>query len=106
MGSSNEHIVMLPMVAHGHLIPFLELARKIHQRTRFNITIATTPLNIQYLRSTTIYKDSSPTTEVDSSGIHLVELIPFGSVVDQSKLPNTDLNAENWHWIKWERFLA
>ncbi|XP_022719857.1 UDP-glycosyltransferase 92A1-like [Durio zibethinus] len=94
MGSSSEHIVMLPMMAQGHLIPFLALARKIHQLTRFNITIATTPLNIQYLRSS-IYEDSSPTIETDSSGIHLAELLPFGSVVDQSKPSNTDLNAEN-----------
>ncbi|GLT36299.1 hypothetical protein SLA2020_106870 [Shorea laevis] len=50
--SSNEHIVMLPMMAHGHLIPFLSLAREIHRRKGFTVTIASTPLNIQYLRST------------------------------------------------------
>ncbi|KAK6289490.1 hypothetical protein POUND7_001031 [Theobroma cacao] len=92
LGSSSEHIVMLPMMAQGHLIPFLALARKIHQRTGFNITIASTPLNIQYLRST-FYKDSTPATEC--SGIHLAELIPFGRIVDQSKLPIPDRNAEN-----------
>ncbi|KAL7180814.1 hypothetical protein ACSBR1_039802 [Camellia fascicularis] len=45
-----EHIVMLPFMAHGHLIPFLALATQIHQTTGFTITIATTPLNIHYLR--------------------------------------------------------
>ncbi|PQM35530.1 UDP-glycosyltransferase 92A1 [Prunus yedoensis var. nudiflora] len=44
-----EHIVMLPFMAQGHLIPFLALARKIQQRTGFAITIASTTLNIQYL---------------------------------------------------------
>ncbi|KAK7385858.1 hypothetical protein VNO78_31782 [Psophocarpus tetragonolobus] len=47
----NGHIVMVPFMAQGHIIPFLALARQIQQRTSFTITIATTPLNIQYLRS-------------------------------------------------------
>lgn len=42
---------MLPYMAHGHLIPFLSLARKLQERTRFTVTIATTPLNLRYIRS-------------------------------------------------------
>ncbi|XVF41490.1 hypothetical protein PTKIN_Ptkin01aG0283700 [Pterospermum kingtungense] len=57
---------MLPLMAHGHLIPFLELARKIHQRKCFTITIATTPLNIKYLHSTT--------TNHYESSIYIAEL--------------------------------
>ncbi|CAN1184637.1 Crocetin glucosyltransferase 3 [Linum perenne] len=46
------HILMLPVTAHGHLIPFLALARQIlRRRPSLTITIATTPLNINYLRS-------------------------------------------------------
>ncbi|KAI6693816.1 hypothetical protein NL676_021526 [Syzygium grande] len=43
---------MLPLMAHGHLIPFLSLARCIRRQTPFVVTLATTPLNLRYLRST------------------------------------------------------
>ncbi|KAL0432975.1 UNVERIFIED_CONTAM: Crocetin glucosyltransferase 3 [Sesamum latifolium] len=82
MGSSKEeHIVMLPFMAQGHLIPFLALANQIHGRYGFKITIATTPLNLRYL-STTISKNST------SSQIHLFEL-PFNSC-DHGLPPNTE----------------
>lgn len=45
------HVVLLPFMAHGHLIPFLALARKFQESTRFTVTIATTPLNLRYIRS-------------------------------------------------------
>ncbi|XWS09312.1 hypothetical protein CRYUN_Cryun40dG0074700 [Craigia yunnanensis] len=77
---------MLPLMAQGHLILFLALARQIHHRTGFNITIANTPLNIQYLRSTLHQENST------SSGICLAEL-PFNSA-DHGLLPNTE-NTEN-----------
>ncbi|XP_019166176.1 PREDICTED: UDP-glycosyltransferase 92A1-like isoform X2 [Ipomoea nil] len=53
MGGSEcaEHIVMLPFMAHGHMIPFLGLAKQIKQTTAFKLTIVTTPLNVQYLTS-------------------------------------------------------
>ncbi|XVF65541.1 hypothetical protein PTKIN_Ptkin09bG0257400 [Pterospermum kingtungense] len=81
-------IVMLPFMAHGHLIPFLALARQIHHRTGFNITIANTPLNIQYLRST-LHQQKYSTS---SSGIRLVEL-PFNSA-NHGLQPNIE-NTEN-----------
>ncbi|XVF65539.1 hypothetical protein PTKIN_Ptkin09bG0257200 [Pterospermum kingtungense] len=85
MGSDgNIDIVMLPLMAHGHLIPFLALARQIHSRTGFNITIANTPLNIQYLRST-LQQHPTP-------GIRLAEL-QFNSA-DHGLPPNTE-NTEN-----------
>ncbi len=84
MGSkSHEHIVMLPFLAQGHLIPFLALARQIHQRTGFTITIANTPLNINNLRTT---------ISSDSNYIRLAEL-PFCST-DHGLPPNTE-NSEN-----------
>ncbi|KAJ7957334.1 Glycosyltransferase [Quillaja saponaria] len=79
---ADQHIVMLPFMAHGHLIPFLALARQIQEKSDFKITIANTPLNIQYLRST-ISKTST------NSNIHLAEL-SFCST--QHGLP---LNTEN-----------
>ncbi|KAK2975532.1 hypothetical protein RJ640_000982 [Escallonia rubra] len=86
MGSPRKHVVMLPFMAQGHLIPFLALARRIQQRTGFTITIANTPLNIQYLTST-IAKDSSKTSPSESE-IRLVAL-PFNSV-DHGLPPNTE----------------
>ncbi|XVE81090.1 hypothetical protein DITRI_Ditri15bG0035400 [Diplodiscus trichospermus] len=84
--ASDDHtdIVMLPFMAHGHLIPFLALAGQIHHRTGFNITIANTPLNIQYLRSTL---HQHPTSE-----IRLAEL-QFNSA--DHGLPLNTENTEN-----------
>ncbi|XP_052206136.1 UDP-glycosyltransferase 92A1-like [Diospyros lotus] len=55
-GSQQEHILMLPFMAQGHLIPFLQLARQIHHASGFTITIASTSLNVAYL-SSVIAKD-------------------------------------------------
>ncbi|KAL8026627.1 hypothetical protein ABFX02_14G040900 [Erythranthe guttata] len=63
-----QHIVMLPFMAQGHLIPFLALANQIHRRFGFTITIATTPLNVRHLAAA-VAKNPTP-----SSGIHLFEL--------------------------------
>ncbi|KAL7001463.1 hypothetical protein U1Q18_002615 [Sarracenia purpurea var. burkii] len=63
MGDSHEHIVMLPLMAQGHLIPFLALARQIHQRTNFTITIATTPINADQLRSAILQHGLPPNSE-------------------------------------------
>ncbi|KAK4387966.1 UDP-glycosyltransferase 92A1 [Sesamum angolense] len=76
-----EHIVMLPFMAQGHLIPFLALANQIQGRYGFKITIATTPLNLRYLKAA-ISKNSN------STQIHLFEL-PFNSC-DHGLPPNTE----------------
>lgn len=78
MGNPQEHIVMLPYLAQGHIIPFLELAKKIQERTNFTITLVNTPLNIQKLKS----------TQSTTSKIHLVSL-PFNSS-DHNLPPNTE----------------
>ncbi|XP_039001914.1 UDP-glycosyltransferase 92A1-like [Hibiscus syriacus] len=74
-------IVMLPFMAHGHLIPFLALANQIHHLTGFNIAIANTPLNIHYL-----HQQNSP------PWIHLLEL-PFNGA-DHGLPPGTE-HTEN-----------
>ncbi|PPD78273.1 hypothetical protein GOBAR_DD24794 [Gossypium barbadense] len=86
MGSQQIDIVMLPFMAHGHLIPFLSLATQIHHRTGFNIAIANTPLNIQYLRSTFLQHQNPP------PWIHIFEL-PFNSA--GHGLPPNSENTEN-----------
>ncbi|KAK9932700.1 hypothetical protein M0R45_019925 [Rubus argutus] len=86
MGFDEEHIVMLPFLAQGHLIPFLALANQIQHRTGFKITIATTPLNAQYLRSAISSSGQS------DNNIHLAQL-PFPSQ-DYGLPPNTE-STEN-----------
>lgn len=90
------HIVMTPFMAHGHLIPFLALARKIQETaTTFKITIATTPLNIQHLKSAISNTFSSSNNDIS---INLAEL-PFNhsqyglppNVENTEKLPLTDI---------------
>ncbi|XP_050234311.1 UDP-glycosyltransferase 92A1-like [Mercurialis annua] len=85
----NHHIVMLPFMAHGHLIPFLALATQIYQKTGFKITIANTPLNIQYIRSTI----NSTHNEDKPTNFNLVEL-PFSAAAEYGLPPNTE-NSEN-----------
>ena len=95
MGSQNEHIVMLPFMAQGHIVPFLALANQIQHRTGFTITIANTPLNIQYLK-TTISKTSNDSFQ---PSIRLAEL-PFCSS-DHGLPPNT----ENTDSLSLEQFV-
>ncbi|KAM1142826.1 hypothetical protein ACFX2I_031717 [Malus domestica] len=82
MGFEREHIVMLPFMAQGHIIPFLALAKQIQELTNFTITIATTPLNIKSLQSTI------STASSNHNNIHLAEL-PFCSS-DHDLPPNTE----------------
>lgn len=78
MGNTEEHIIMLPFLAQGHIIPFLELAKNIQERTEFSITLVNTPLNIKNLKL----------TQSNTSKIHLVSL-PFNSS-DHDLPPNTE----------------
>ncbi|KAJ0699741.1 putative UDP-glucuronosyl/UDP-glucosyltransferase, UDP-glycosyltransferase family [Helianthus annuus] len=76
----SKHIIMLPFMAQGHLIPFLELAHKIlDHNPNFTITIANTPLNINYLGSAIANRPSR---------IHLKSL-PFNSS-DHGLPPNSE----------------
>ncbi|KAL3835040.1 hypothetical protein ACJIZ3_009776 [Penstemon smallii] len=70
MGEKTEHhIVMLPLMAQGHLIPFLALANQIHQKFGFRITIASTPLNIQYLTSAIAKHSTIPHRQIHLFGL-------------------------------------
>ncbi|KAM7252004.1 hypothetical protein ACFE04_023887 [Oxalis oulophora] len=87
MASNKEHIVMLPFMAHGHLIPFLELARKIHHTSGYTITIACTPLNITYLRSTMAGDHRNADNTINLAELHFCSS-------DHGLPPNTE-NTEN-----------
>lgn len=80
--SGGEYVVMLPFMAHGHLIPFLALANQIHRSTTFTVFIATTKLNVHYLRSAVS----------SASDVRFVEL-PFSGA--DHGLPSNAENTEN-----------
>nr|XP_027120119.1 UDP-glycosyltransferase 92A1-like [Coffea arabica] len=82
MTGLKEYMVMIPFMAHGHLIPFLDLAKKIQQRTGFAITLVSTPLNVKYLENT-ISKDSSQESQINLESLH------FNSV-EHGLPPNTE----------------
>ncbi|KAK1267609.1 Crocetin glucosyltransferase 3 [Acorus gramineus] len=46
-----EHVLLFPFMAQGHIIPFVELAKLIHHRRRCTITVVSTPSNIRALTS-------------------------------------------------------
>ncbi|MED6168333.1 hypothetical protein PIB30_010663 [Stylosanthes scabra] len=91
--NNKGHIVMLPFMAHGHLNPFLALAKQILKTTtnNFKITIATTPLNIQYLKSS-IIANQEQQQQQNLLELHLAEL-PFNCV--QHDLPPNIESTEN-----------
>ncbi|GAB2242571.1 hypothetical protein Droror1_Dr00019346 [Drosera rotundifolia] len=90
--SKEEHILMLPFPAMGHLNPFLEFAKRLIQITGFTITITilNTPINIHYLRSKLASdQGSSSSRSADvHNAIRFVEL-PFCSS-DHGLPPNVE----------------
>ncbi|KAM7526816.1 hypothetical protein LguiA_016718 [Lonicera macranthoides] len=62
----NTSMVMLPWLAHGHISPFLELAKKLTHRN-FIIYLCSTPINLNSIKNTVIDQNYS-------SSIQLVEL--------------------------------
>ena len=78
MAEGRENIVMLPMMAQGHIIPFLALALHLEKKKGYTITFISTPHNIKKLRS------AIPPT----SSIRLLE-IPFSSS-DHGFPPDTE----------------
>lgn len=71
-------ILMLPWLAHGHISPYLELAKKLSQKN-FHIYFCSTPINLQSI--------SRNIEENFSSSIHFIKL----------QLPNTfpELHPQN-----------
>ncbi|KAK6136142.1 hypothetical protein DH2020_030115 [Rehmannia glutinosa] len=69
MGSSGEEkfkVFMFPWLAHGHISPFLELAKNLSHRN-FDVYICSTPVNLKSIKNKII-------TEKYSIFMHLVEL--------------------------------
>ena len=62
---SSMKVVLLPWLAHGHISPFLELAKKLSRRN-FYIYFCSTPVNLSSIKG--------KLTEEDSLSIELVEI--------------------------------
>ncbi|KAI7741709.1 hypothetical protein M8C21_026509 [Ambrosia artemisiifolia] len=60
-------ILMFPWLGHGHISPFLELAKKLSNTNLFNIYLCSTPANLNSVKKTL-------KTECDSLSISLIEL--------------------------------
>lgn len=44
--TGRPHVVMFPLMAHGHIIPFFDLAKLLAKRGRFLVTLVNTPRNV------------------------------------------------------------
>lgn len=62
-------VVMFPWLAHGHVFPFLELAKKLSERN-FRIHLCSTPINLDSIKNS-LKKDSCDYCKIS---IELVEL--------------------------------
>ncbi|KAK1416775.1 hypothetical protein QVD17_25891 [Tagetes erecta] len=62
-----QTVLMFPWLGHGHISPFLELAKKLNNTNLFNIHLCSTPANLDSTKKT-LKNDS------DSSSIRLIEL--------------------------------
>ncbi|KAL9458814.1 hypothetical protein AB3S75_007652 [Citrus x aurantiifolia] len=82
MAQRKENIVMFPLMAQGHIIPFLALALHLENTNRFTITFVNTPSNLKKLKS------SLP----QNSSIHLRE-IPFDGIAHD--LPPCTENSDS-----------
>ncbi|KAK9149887.1 hypothetical protein Scep_008644 [Stephania cephalantha] len=60
-------VLMFPWLAHGHIFPFFELAKKLSQRN-FSIYLCSTPINLSFIKEKPIHDQSL------SSSIQFVEL--------------------------------
>ncbi|KAF5815957.1 putative UDP-glucuronosyl/UDP-glucosyltransferase, UDP-glycosyltransferase family [Helianthus annuus] len=58
-------VLMFPWLGHGHISPFLELAKKLNNTNLFNIYLCSTPANL----------DSVKKTLTNECGLSLVQLI-------------------------------
>ncbi|KAL5767085.1 hypothetical protein ACOSQ2_013868 [Xanthoceras sorbifolium] len=65
-------IVMLPYLAHGHISPFYELAKKLSNKG-FHIYLCSTPVCLQPIRNKHFFDDHHP-NRLSSSNIQLIDL--------------------------------
>jgi hypothetical protein len=84
-GREERNILMFPFMAHGHLNPFMALARQLERREGYTVTIVNTPLNIQRLKSSLPSKTNIKLAEIPFNGNHYG--LPLGAE-NTDTLPN------------------
>ncbi|KAK9987659.1 hypothetical protein SO802_027898 [Lithocarpus litseifolius] len=67
-GREERNIVMFPFMAAGHLNPFMALARQLERKESYTVTIVSTPLNIQRLKSSLPSKTNIRLAEIPFQG--------------------------------------
>ncbi|KAL2511113.1 UDP-glycosyltransferase 91B1 [Abeliophyllum distichum] len=69
----NYRVLMLPWLAHGHISPFLELAKRL-TKSDFQVYLCSTPINLNPIRENAISSNFSSIQFVD---IHLSTSLEF-----------------------------
>lgn len=94
-GEGRPHIVLLPLMAQGHIIPFFDLAKLLAKRGGFLITIVNTPRNLARLKPMV-----SAACKAHGIDIHL-EKLPFPRGIQglPSDVENTDAVPYNLMFV-------
>ncbi|XP_055811407.1 beta-D-glucosyl crocetin beta-1,6-glucosyltransferase-like [Solanum dulcamara] len=73
--TTNLRVLMFPYLAYGHLTPFLELAKKLSDRS-FSIDLCSTPINLNFIKKKIPHKYSCSIQLVEFHLPDLPELPP------------------------------
>ncbi|KAL5992251.1 hypothetical protein ACLOJK_013167 [Asimina triloba] len=85
--SAMQHVLLLPFLALGHLLPFMSLAKLLAWKAGYMVTLITTPLNLQTLKSSPL---PPPEEEGRISNLRFASL-PFDSAAPRATPhPNVD----------------
>nr|GME09275.1 beta-D-glucosyl crocetin beta-1,6-glucosyltransferase-like [Ipomoea batatas] len=79
-------LLMLPWLAHGHLVPFLELANELHDRN-FDIYLCSTPVVISSAKSSSSFNSD----KIHTVEIHLNPTGDFPELLSPSRHTTKDL---------------
>nr|GLL43200.1 beta-D-glucosyl crocetin beta-1,6-glucosyltransferase-like [Ipomoea trifida] len=79
-------LLMLPWLAHGHLVPFLELANELHDRN-FDIYLCSTPVVISSAKSSSSFSSD----KIHTVEIHLNPTGDFPELLSPSRHTTKDL---------------
>ncbi|GLJ47574.1 hypothetical protein SUGI_1004640 [Cryptomeria japonica] len=86
------HVVMFPWLAHGHITPFLELAKRLLSYG-FRISFVSTPLNIARIKQQILQSEPTPGIEMVELPMPSVDGLPIGieSTTGLFEIGRTDL---------------
>nr|GMD61574.1 beta-D-glucosyl crocetin beta-1,6-glucosyltransferase-like [Ipomoea batatas] len=79
-------VVMLPWLAHGHLVPYMELANELHDRN-FDIYLCSTPVVISSAKSSSSFNSD----KIHTVEIHLNPTGDFPELLPPSRHTTKDL---------------